>query len=76
MIAEEASAEWVKDHGPGAISVARRVAAQMRVRHRYWDPDRGERRACGLKVGGDSGTRRMPYQWRRAATSLRFGVRR
>ena len=48
MIAEEASAEWVKDHGPGAISVARRVAAQMRVRHRYCDPDRGERRACGL----------------------------
>ena len=76
MIAEEASAEWVKDHGPGAISVARRVAAQMRVRHRYCDPDQGERRACGFKVGGDSGIRRMPYQWRRAATSLRFGVRR
>ena len=53
MIAEEASAEWVKDHGPGAISVARRVAAQMRVRHRYCDPDSGERRTCGLKVGGE-----------------------
>jgi hypothetical protein len=53
MIAEEASAEWVKDHGPGAISVARRVAAQMRIRHRYCDPDRGERRTCGLKVGGE-----------------------
>ena len=53
MIAEEASAEWVKDHGPGAISVAQRVAAQMRIRHRYCDPDRGERRTCGLKVGGE-----------------------
>jgi len=34
MIAEEASAEWVKDHGPGAISIARRVAAQMRAQQR------------------------------------------
>jgi hypothetical protein len=53
MIAEEASKEWVNDQGPDAWSIAKRVAEQMGIRHRFCDPDAGERRAAGLKSGGE-----------------------
>jgi hypothetical protein len=53
MIAEQASEEWVESHGPGAISIARRVALLNGIQHRYCDPDMSERRACGLKSEGE-----------------------
>lgn len=53
MIAEEASEEWVSDQGPEAWSVAQRVAGQIGIRHRFCDPDTDERRALGLKSGGE-----------------------
>jgi hypothetical protein len=53
MIAEQASKEWVEGHGPGAMSVARRVAGLHDIRHRYCDPDTGERRALGLRAEGE-----------------------
>jgi hypothetical protein len=53
MIAEQASGEWVEGHGPGAKSVAQRVAVLNNIRHRYCDPDTGERRALGLKAEGE-----------------------
>lgn len=53
LIAEEANEEWVNDQGPEAWSVAQRVAEQTGVRHRFCDPNTEERRAVGLKVGGE-----------------------
>jgi hypothetical protein len=53
MIAEQASEEWVDGHGPGALSVARRVAVRNNIRHRYCEPDASERQACGLKTEGE-----------------------
>jgi hypothetical protein len=53
MIAEQASEEWVEGHGPGAMSVASRVAALNNIRHRYCDPDTEERRTCALKTEGE-----------------------
>ena len=53
MIAEEASVEWVNDQGPDAWSIAQRVAEQISIRHRFCDPDTDERRALGLKSGGE-----------------------
>ena len=53
MIAEEASEEWVKNHGPRAMSVAHRAAALNSIRHRYCDPDTVERRAHALNDGGE-----------------------
>jgi len=51
MIAEEASEEWVGDHGHGASSVAKGVARQLGIRHLFCNPNRDESRAVGLKVG-------------------------
>jgi hypothetical protein len=53
MIAEQASEEWVKGHGPGAMSIAGRAAVLNNIRHRYCDPDTDELRACGLKTEGE-----------------------
>ena len=51
VIAEEASEEWIDDHGLGASSVAQGVADKLGVQHIFCDPDRAERRALGLRVG-------------------------
>jgi hypothetical protein len=51
MIAEEASDEWVAAHGHGASSVAKDVATKLGIQHLFCDPDTGQRRAIGLKVG-------------------------
>jgi hypothetical protein len=51
LIGEEASDEWVATHGRGAYSVAEGVAKQLGIQHLFCDPDTGERRAIGLKVG-------------------------
>ena len=51
LIAEEASDEWIAAHGHAAASVAKEVAEQLRIQHLFCDPDTGQRRAIGLKVG-------------------------
>jgi hypothetical protein len=53
LIAEEANEEFVGRHGQGAFSVAEAVARKFGIRHLFCDPDTGERRAMGLKTGGE-----------------------
>jgi hypothetical protein len=53
MIAEQASEEWVEDHGPGAMSVAGRAADLNNIRHLYCEPGTEGRHACGLKTEGE-----------------------
>jgi hypothetical protein len=59
MIAEEASDEWVAAHGHGASSVAKGVTAKLGIQHLFCDPDTGQRRALGLKVGQELCTHAM-----------------
>jgi hypothetical protein len=59
MIAEEASGEWVAARGHGAYSVAKGVATEMGIQHLFCDPDTGQRRTIGLKVGEELRTHAM-----------------
>jgi len=59
LIAEEASDTWIAAHGHGASSVAKDVVTSLGIQHLFCDPDTGQRRALGLKVGEELRTHAM-----------------